>query len=202
MLERLFLSSPWTAVVLNVLAYVAHYYLAIYEAKLYHVAASRVVTYEGLYDVSPGVHLPIGWRLIWMTLTLGTFTAIMWWMAVQQLQRPDALIFLMGGWLLLLSMLIIRDLRQITLFRYWRSAGGSKGRLTLSERSLIVTSSTDYQVYSAFFLFLLLVTGDLFFLGGVFTCFAIGRHRRDGGIVMAEEHPLTRSSSTWTDTAL
>jgi hypothetical protein len=66
--------------------------------------------------------------------------------------------------------------------------------LTLSERLTIVTSSTDYQVYAVFFLFLLLVSGDLFFLGGAFTCFAVGRHRRDGGIVMAEEYPLTRSS--------
>jgi hypothetical protein len=189
MLERLFLSSPWIAAVLNVLAYVVHYYLAIYEAKLYDAAASRVVAYEGIYETSPGAQQPVGWRLIWMTLTLGTFTAFMWWAAVQQLQRPDVLTFLMGGWLLLLSMLIIRDLRQITLFRYWRSAGGSKGTLRLSKRLIIVTSSTDYQVYAAFFLFLLLVTGNLFFLGGAFTCFAVGRHRRDGGIVMEEEYP-------------
>ncbi len=196
MLERLFLSSPWIAAVLNVLAYVAHYYLVIYEAKLYYAAASRVVTYEGLYETSPGVRQPIGWRLIWVTLTLGTFTAIMWWVAVQQLQRPDVLTFLMGGWLLLLSMLIIRDLRQITLFRYWRATGGSKGTLRLSERLNIVTGSTDYQVYAAFFLFLLLVTGDLFFLGGAFTCFAVGRHRRDGGIVMDEEYPCARTSGS------
>jgi hypothetical protein len=101
----------------------------------------------------------------------------------------------MGGWLLLLGMLIIRDLRQITLFRYWHSTGGSKGHLTLSERLTIVTSSTDYQVYAAFFLLLLLVTGDFFFLGGAFTCFAVGRHRRDGGIVMAEPYPRARSGS-------
>jgi hypothetical protein len=189
MFERLFLSSPWIAVVLNVLAYVAHYYLAIYEAKLYHTAANRVVTYEGLYEISPGVQQPIGWRLIWVTLTLGTFTAIMWWVALQQLERPDVLTFLMGGWLLLLGMLIIRHLRQISLFRYWRSTGGGKGTLRISERLIIVTSSTEYQVYAAFFLFLVLVTGNLFFLGGAFTCFAVGRHRRDGGIVMDEEYP-------------
>lgn len=194
MLERLFLSSPWIAVALNVLAYVVHYYLVIYEAKLYHTAASRIVTYEGLYETLPGVRQPIGWRLIWVTLTLGTFTAIIWWVAVQQLQRPDMLTFLMGSWLLLLGMFIIRDLRQITLFRYWRSTGGSKGTLTLSERLMIVTSSTDYQVYAAFFLFLLLITGDLFFLGGAFTCFAAGRHRRDSGIVMDEEYPRARTS--------
>lgn len=195
MLERLFLSSPWIAAVLNVLAYVAHYYLVLYEAKLYDAAGSKIVTYEGLYEASPGVRHPVGWRLIWVTLTLGVFTAIIWWVSLQQLQRPDVLTFTMGGWQLLLSMLIIRDLRQITLFRYWRSAGGSKGTLWLSERLSIVTSSTDYQVYAAFFLFLLLVTGDLFFLGGAFTCFAVGRHRRDGGIVMEEAYPRAGLSS-------
>jgi hypothetical protein len=123
---------------------------------------------------------------------------MLWWVMVQQLQRPDALIFLMGGWLLLLGMLIIRDLRQITLFRYWRSAGGSRGHVTLSERSTIVTSSTDYQVCAAFFLFLLLVTGNLFFLGGAFTCFAVGRHRRDGGIIMAEPYPCVTLSDKQT----
>jgi hypothetical protein len=189
MLERMFLSSPGIAVVLNVLAYVAHYYLAIYEAKLYHTTANEIVTYKGLYETSPGVRQPIGWRLIWVTLTLGTFTAIVWWVALQQLQRSDILTFLMGGWLLLLGMLIVRHLRQISLFRYWRSIGGSQGTLRLSERLIIVTSSTEYQVYAAFFLFLVLVTGDLFFLGGAFTCFAVGRHRRDGGIVMDEEYP-------------
>ncbi len=196
MLERLFLGSPWIAAVLNVLAYALHYYLTRYEAKLYNIAASNVVTYEGLYETPPGMQRPVGWRLIWAMLTLGVFTAFMWWVAVQQLQRPDVLTFLMGGWLLLLSMLIIRDLRQITLFRYWRSNGGSKGTLRLSERLSIVTSSTDYQVYAAFFLFLLLITGDLFFLGGAFTCFAVGRHRRDGGIVMEEAYPRARLSST------
>lgn len=189
MLERLFLGSPWIAAGLNVLAYVAHYFLALYEMKLYRAAASKVVTYEGAYETPPGAGRPIGWRLILVTVALGVFTAILWWVMVQQVQRPDALSFLMGGWLLLLAMLIIRDLRQIVQFRYWRSAGGSRGRLTLSERSLIVTSSTDFQVCAAFFLFLLLVTGDLFFLGGAFTCFAVGRHRRDGGIVMAEPYP-------------
>jgi hypothetical protein len=192
MFERLFLSSPWIAAGLNVLAYVVHYYLVIYEAQLYHAAASRVMVYEGWYETSPGRQRPISWRLIWMILTLGAFTALLWWVMVQQVQRPDALMFLMGGWLLLIGMLIIRDLRQITLFRYWRSAGGSKGNLRLSERSTIVTSSTDYQVFAALLLFLLLVTGDLFFLGGAFTCFAVGRHRRDGGIVMMEPYPLNR----------
>jgi hypothetical protein len=195
MIERLFLSNPWLAAMFNVLAYAAHYYLTMYEAKLYYTAAGKVVTYEGLYETLPGVWRPIGWRLIWTVLTLGAFTAFMWWATVQQLQRQEVLTFLMGGWLLLLGMLIIRDLRQITLFRYWHSTGGSKGHLTLSERLTIVTSSTDYQVYAAFFLLLLLVTGDFFFLGGAFTCFAVGRHRRDGGIVMAEPYPRARSGS-------
>jgi hypothetical protein len=181
-----------------VLAYTAHYYLAIYEAKLYHTAASRVVTCEGHYETSAGVRQPIGWRLIWVTLTLSTFTAIVWWVALQQLQRPDVLSFLMGGWLLLLSMLIVRQLRQISLFRYWRSTGGIKGTVRLSERLIIVTSSTEYQVYAAFFLFLVLVTGDLFFLGGAFTCFAAGRHRRDSGIVLDEAYPHSTIGGNYT----
>ncbi|HTP11819.1 MAG TPA: hypothetical protein VMP08_26375 [Anaerolineae bacterium] len=194
MLERLFLSSLWIAAGFNVLAYVVHYFLTRYELKLYCAAASKVVTYEGAYETPPGARHPIGWRLVLVTMTLGAFTAILWWVMVQQLQRPDALMFLMGGWLLLLGMLIIRDLRQITLFRYWRTVGGSKGSLRLSERLMIVTSSTDYQVFAGFFLFLLLITGDLFFLGGAFTCFAAGRHRRDGGIVMEEAYPRARAS--------
>jgi hypothetical protein len=194
MLERLFLSSPWIAAGLNVLAYALHFYLVSYETKLYHAAASTVLVYEGMYVASSGRPSPARWRLLWVAVTLGVFTAILWWVLLQQLQRPDALMFLMGGWLLLMVMLILRDLRQITLFRYWRSAGGSKGSLRLSERSLIVTSSTDYQVFAACLLFLLLVTGDLFFLGGAFTCFAVGRHRRDGGIVMTETYPRIKLS--------
>ncbi len=198
MIERLFLASPWIAIALNVIAYVLHYYLSIYETKLYHAGASSIVTYEGRYEPPPakmiGAHRPMSWRLIWVTLTLGTSTLIVWWGALQQLQRPEALAFIMGGWLLMLSMLVIRDLHQITLFRYWRSAGGSKGKLTLSERQQIVTDSTGYQVYAAFFLFLLLVTGDFFYLGGAFTCFAVGRHRRDWGIVQEEKYPRALTS--------
>jgi hypothetical protein len=193
MLERLFLSSPWVAVVLNVLAYATHYYLVIYETRLYYAAASKVVTYEGYYDTRPDPRQPFGWRLILALVSLGAFTAFMWWAAVQELQRTEVLTFMMGGWLLLLAMLILRDLRQIALFRYWRSTGGNKGRLTLSERLTIVTTTTDYQVYAAFLLLLLLVTGDFFFLGGAFTCFAVGRHRRDSGIVMIEPYPCARS---------
>jgi hypothetical protein len=195
MLERLFLSSPWVAVVLNVMAYAAHYYLVIYETRLYYAAANKMVTYEGYYDTRPDPRQPFGWRLIWALVTLGAFTAFMWWASVQQLQRTEVLTFMMGGWLLLLAMLILRDLRQITLFHYWRSSGGSKGRLTLSERLTIVTSTTDYQVYAAFLLLLLLVTGDFFFLGGAFTCFAVGRHRRDSGIVMIEPYPCARGGN-------
>ncbi len=194
MLERLFLSSPWIAAGLNVLAYVVHYFLARYEMQLYHDAASRVVTYEGAYETPPGASQPIGWRLILVTAALGVFTVILWWVTIQELQRPDALIFLMGAWQLLLGMLIVRDLRQVTLFRYWRSTGGRRGHLTLSERSTIITSSTDYQVCAAFFLFLLLVTASLYFLGGAFTCFAVGRHRRDSGIIMLEPYPLVTLS--------
>ncbi len=192
MLERLFLGSPWLAAGLNVLAYVIHYSLLRYETKLYYAAASTVVTYEDFYEPPINLRRSSGWRVIGVAATLGVSTAILWWATVQELQRPDALQFLMGGWLLLLAMLILRDVRQITLYRYWRTAGGSKGSLTLSQRLLIVTSSTDYQVVAAFYLFLLLVTGDLFFLGGAFTCFAVGRHRRDGGIVLTEPYPRSR----------
>ena len=197
MIERLFLSSPWIAAALNVIAYLCHYYLFNRETQLYHSAASKVVTYEGLYEPLPNPkvikkqRVPY-WRLVVTVLSLGGFTLIVWWMALQQLQRPEVLTFLMGAWLLLMSMHILRDLRQLTLFRYWRSAGGNKGRLALSERLYIITSSTDYQVYAGFCLFLLLVTGDFFFLGGAFICFVAGRHRRDGGIVMEEPYPPAR----------
>ncbi len=197
MLERLFLSSPWIAAALNVAAYALHYYLTIYETRLYREGASRVVTYEGVYDTPPGYdeivgrRRPISRRLIWISLSLIVATAALWWTAVQQLQRPEVLTVLMGSWLLTFGMFIIRDLSQIALFRYLRSTGGTHGTLTCSERLHYSTSAVDYQVYAAFFLFLFFVVGDLFFLGGAFMCFVSGRRRRDWSLILAEKYPRT-----------
>ncbi len=195
MLERLFLSSPWVAAVLTVITYALHYYLSIYETRLYLEAASRFVTYEGFYELPPGYEEIVtkrrlmSKRLIWVSLALLVATIAVWLVSLFELQRPEIVTVFMGGWLLLMGMLIIRDLGHIALFRYLRSTGGAKGTLRYSERLSYLTGAVDYQAYAAFYLILFLVAGDLFFLGGAFMCFVAGRRRRDWGLVLKEKYP-------------
>ncbi len=195
MLERLFLSSPWVAAVLTVITYALHYYLSVYETRLYLEGASRFVTYEGFYELPPGYEeivtkrRPISKRLIWVSLALLAATIAVWLVSLFELQRPEIVTVFMGGWLLLMSMFIIRDLSHIALFRYLRSTGGAKGTLRYSERLSYLTGAVDYQAYAAFYLILFLAAGDLFFLGGAFMCFVAGRRRRDWGLVLKEKYP-------------
>ncbi len=195
MLERLFMSSPWVAAALAVIAYALHYYLSIYETRLYLEGASRVVTYEGMYEPPPGYEAivmrrrPISWRVIWVSLSLVVATAALWWAALRQLQRPEIVSVLMGGWVLMVGTFILRDLSRIALFRYLRSTGGAKGALNYSERLTYLTGAVDFQVYAAFYLFLFFVVGDLLFLGGAFMCFVTGRRRRDWGLILEEKYP-------------
>ncbi len=199
MLERLFLASPWIAASLNVLAYALHYYLSIYETRLYLDNASDVIEYEGVYQPPPGYETIVArqrlvsWHFIGISLVLGSLTVVLWWATQYLLQRPDVLTSLMGAWLLLMGMLIIRDLGQIALFRYLRSTGGSKGAVTYSERLYYLTSAVDYQVYAAFYFLLFFVSGDWFFLGGALMCYVAGRRRRDWGLVILEKYPNTRA---------
>ena len=195
MLERLFLSSPWVAAALTIITYALHYYLSIYETRLYLTGVDWFVIYEGFYDPPPGYEevvarrRPISKRLIWVSLVLVVATVAVWWVSLLQLQRPEIVMVFMGGWLLLMGMLIIRDLSRIALFRYMRSTGGAKGTLRYSERLSYLTGAVDYQAYAAFYLILFFVAGDPFFLGGAFMCFVAGRRRRDWGLILKEKYP-------------
>ena len=195
MLERLFLESPWVAAALTVFTYALHYYLSIYDTRLYLIGASRFVTYEGFYEPPPGYEEIVTQRrfiskhLIGVSLALVAATVAVWWVSLFQLQRPEISSVFMGGWLLLLGMLIIRNLSHIALFRYLRSTGGAKGTMKYSERLSYLTGAADYQAYAAFYLILFFIAGDLFFLGGAFACFVAGRRRRDWGLILKEEYP-------------
>jgi hypothetical protein len=183
-IESTLLGNPWMAIGLNVLAFVADHYTAIYEAHLYHAGVKMLLIYEGLYKLTPEYQAAItrrrivSGRLLAILLMLAAGIYAAWWVLTQQLGRPDVFLLLVGGLLLARVAEVSRQYRQIMFFREIRQRGGLQGRLLLTRQLSLMNTVFDLYAFVMLYLLLFLLTGSWFLLGGALVCFVNSRQLR------------------------
>jgi hypothetical protein len=191
MLERLLLASPEPALALGALIFAAEYFTAIYQAHVYQTGVKGFIEYEGLYQLTPEFAAVINRRRIIsgrFALRLGVLLmciVAVWWLCLQQSNRPEVFLFLMGGFVLDEAAEIIRQYRHGMIWREVRKSGGLDGKVIYTRRLAYMQTVYDRYGFVLLYGFLFLVTGSWFLLGGAFACFATSRHFRDWVIVKA-----------------
>jgi hypothetical protein len=171
--------------------FAADYYTRIYQTYLYQASAKDYIEYQDLYKLTPEFDAVIARRRIIggrFAASMGVLMACIlavWWLCLQQSDRPEVFLFLIGGFVLDEAAEIIRQYRQIMIFREVRKTGGLTGKLSYTRRLAHMQTVYDRYGFVLLYAFLFLVTGSWFVLGGAFACFATSRHFRDWVIVKA-----------------
>ena len=184
MFENWLLSSAWLAVVLGVLVYVANEYLAALETNGYFAGASRYLVFEERYVPLPANRQRwLNARLVLTALVLALGTLALWWVCTQQIQRPEVFLFILGSFVLLQVTNSLRRMQRMVLYHYARSPGNLKGKLEYSERMWMTQAAFDLYGFTGLYLFMFLLTGSWFFLGGALMCFVSGRRQHDWALI-------------------
>jgi uncharacterized membrane protein (UPF0182 family) len=190
-LERLLVNNPGLAVVLGVSIFVIEHYLSIYEVYLYHAGAKDFVVYNGVYRLTSEAEAVVQRRRIIgvkFAVTLAILVAgilAAWWISVQQFERPDVFLILMGGLVLVQAAEIIREYRQIMFFREARQHGGLTGRVEYSRRLVLMQWVFDMYGFVILYAVLFLISSSWFILGGALACFVNSRRLRDWTVIKA-----------------
>ena len=185
MIENLLIGNAWFALAAGVVFFTVTFYLAIYEAYLYHAGAKDYLVLEGRYewltafqDIFTG-RRRVSARFLAALLILALGILAAWEVCIRQYSRPDVFSFLIGGLLLLEAAAAMQHVRRIVLFRHARRAEGLQGKIEYSRRLVFTLSFVEQYSFAALYVLMFLVSGSWFFLGGALTCIVAGRRRRD-----------------------
>jgi hypothetical protein len=191
MLERLLLSSPWLAMALGAIILATDYYTSIYQTHFYQAGVRGYLEYQDLYKLTLEIDAVIARRRIIsgrFAASVGVLVACIvtvWWLCLQQSNRPEVFLFLIGGFVLDEAAEIIRQYRHIMVWREVLKRGGLDGKLSYTRRLTYMQTVYDRYGFVLLYAFLFLVTGSWFIFGGAFACFATSRHFRDWVVVKA-----------------
>lgn len=103
---------------------------------------------------------------------------IVWWLSVQFVNLPAMYSFLVGALVLREAAIHVRHARNVASFKQVKSGDGLKGKLEYSRWFILKTSAVELFSFAALFLFLFLVTGSWFCLGGAVACGVTGRQHQ------------------------
>ena len=188
MIGDIFLDRPWFAVLLGGILFVIDAFLTFKASFLYHAGAKYHLAYEGVYHpplvhsrpplqrlLSPIFLLKLG--LICLMILLG------WFGLVRQLDRPEIFIFVLGGFYLFLLADGLIEFRRVMLFQGLQRGGDTRGQIVFSRRQVWMQDVLDIYGFVVLYLFVFLLGGGWFFLGGAVTCFISSRRQRDWALV-------------------
>lgn len=185
MFETLLTETPWVALALGLIVYVADYALLLYEAYLYHTSARPYLLCHDIYEFSSGRPDDPPWRrLIQPTfllrlLVVGAGIPLVWWAAVRELERPEIVLVLVGGLVLLKAATAIRHLRQAVFYQHMRREEAVEGAIEYAEALVLTGYVVELYGFTVLYALLTLTGSPWFFLGGAITCFVTSRRMRD-----------------------
>jgi hypothetical protein len=186
--EEIFLNRVWFAVLLGGMLFVVNAFLTYTASFLYHAGAKDHLEYEGVYDPSEVHSKPPQQRLLSpiFLLKLGLLCLMILvggLVLVRQLDRPEIFIFMLGGFYLFLLADGLIEFRRVMLFRSALHGDGIRGQVVFSKRQVWMEGVLDLYGFVVLYLFVFLLGGGWFFLGGAVTCFISSRRQRDWALV-------------------
>jgi hypothetical protein len=170
-------------IVVWIVLYASDYYLTLAGARLCRGAGNRHLVHEGSYELTPAFQQDVdGLRLVSRSLLfyLALSSAaiyLVWWLGQRTPGGPQIYALLVGALYLREAAVFVRHFRSIAMFSVTRDGQGVEGQVRYRRWLGFWLSGADLLIFAGLFLFLFLLMGSWFMLGGVFGCLVIGlRH--------------------------
>lgn len=177
---QLFIDLGWPAILFWAAVFTGDYFLTLWGAHLYRSRASKVVRFEGSYELTPAYQSDIDagrWGSRRFLLALATscvWLVALWWVAIRLSPWPSLFVFGLGVILLREVPVYLRHLQNIVLFRNVGELKVAPGSLIEYPRRLIYRiSATDMAATALVNLVGSALLGSMFFLGGAVGCAAV-----------------------------
>jgi hypothetical protein len=176
-------TSLWPGLILWVILYISDYYLTLYAARGFKEIGH--IQFEGSFELTPEYQKdidalnPVSKRHIIALALSSLLLALIWWLTRLNFYLELAYPLFLGMFLLLEVAIHLRHFRNAGLIREVRKHGGIEGQITYKKWFSYRISANDLNIVSALFLFIAMLTFNLFFLGGAIACYGTGfRHSR------------------------
>ncbi len=163
--------------------YIADYYGTLYTARLYQAYGREYISFGGSLELNPQFQHDID-RLrafsprFFLHLVLSLASILFMWLLCKGISGLNWFFVLFVGNLMLPEAVILtRHLRNLVFFTMAKRPGALVGRIEYSRPVALMQSETEMLGFALLFLFMSILTGSWFILGGAFGCAMAGlRH--------------------------
>lgn len=170
-------TSPWYGVILWVILYISDYSLTIYSARGFREIGHfqfEVFELTPHFQKDVAALKTISRRHVTLLVLISILIVLLWWITRQILFFPWTYLLLLGMFLLMEIAIHFRHLRNISLIREIRRGGGVDGQISYRKWFSYRISAFELYMFSALFLIVAVLNYSPFFLGGAFSCCAVG----------------------------
>jgi hypothetical protein len=181
MLLDLFLNNAWAAIGLWAFLYCMDYMLTFKAAKIYRAGGGKHFGFAGGYELNPYFQDDIAklrrfsFRFFLLLLFVSGLLLIL-----HSTGLREYFAFVWGLMICLQLTVHFRHLRNLAVFHYARDSNGVNGRIEYEHWLSLRLSSIEFLTFSVFYLFLFLLWGNPFMLGGATGCLVLAlRHSFD-----------------------
>lgn len=185
MLSNLLVNNVWFTMAFWSALYVSDYGLTLWASRLYQADAKEHVVLRGSLEITPYFQEDVdkiktmSIRFIRALIFTVLAISLAWLLTVRLTHMPWAFSLLMGALILLEATAHIRHVRNIVFLRTLKNMHSMKGKIEYPRWLSLKLSSVEIIGFAALFLFIFLISGDWFFVGGVGSCLLTGLKHLD-----------------------
>jgi hypothetical protein len=181
MLLDLFLNNAWAAIGLWALLYCLDYVFTFKAAKIYKAGAGKHFGFGGGYELNPFFQDDIAQlRRFSFRFFLMLFFVSGLLLIVHSTGLREPFAFVWGVMICIQLANHPRHIRNLIIFHYAKDSNGINGRIEYEHWLSLRLSAIEVLTFSVFYLFLFLLWGNLFILGGAAGCLSLAfRHSLD-----------------------
>ncbi len=185
MLGNLLVDNVWFTMAFWSALYVSDYSLTLWASRLYQADAKEHVVLKGSLEITPYFQEDVdesktmSIRFIRALIFTVLAISLAWLLTVRLANLPQVFSVLMGSLILLEATAHIRHVRNIVFLRTLKNMHSMKGTIEYPRWLSLKLSSVEIIGFAALFLFVFLISGDWFFIGGVASCLLTGLKHLD-----------------------
>ncbi len=172
MFEEFIFQKLWVVLPLWVMLYISDYYLTILGARYLTAGARDHFVFEGSYELTPEFQKDIDVlrmfspRFFRAAAITSIIIVFLWYVSKEDLIASYFFRFLCGGLILREAAILVRHIRNISLFRIAKEHRGLSGQIRYEKWLSYRISFVELLSFAVLFLVVYLFTGSTVFLGG------------------------------------
>jgi hypothetical protein len=171
-LRTLLAEQLWVGVAVVTLLYALDYQLSVAGVRWFRRGADRHYDLGGSYELNPpfeediDAERTVSWRHLFALARIWVLLVAVWLLVSWLGAYEEVYVAFVGFFVLTQVPVMLRHIQNIVLFRYVASRGGVSGRAEVERWLEFKVSAAVFWFFSASYVVLWLLLGDVFFIGG------------------------------------